>query len=139
MAEFSKDRYGVDVLKVEVPVNMKFVEGASVCTGPAAYTRDEAKKHFLAAATATNKPFIYLSAGVSNAEFTETLELVAESGVKYRGRAVRPRDMEGRDPRLRQAGRGGVPEVARDGRRREHLERQQGARAARRPWFRSME
>src|SRR6185295_7652270 len=30
MAEFSKDRYGVDVLKVEVPINMKFVEGSSV-------------------------------------------------------------------------------------------------------------
>jgi tagatose 1,6-diphosphate aldolase len=68
MSEFSKSRYGVDVLKVEVPVNMKFVEGASVCKGPSAYTRDEAKKHFLAAATATNKPFIYLSAGVSNEE-----------------------------------------------------------------------
>ena len=85
MAEFSKPRYGVDVLKVEVPVNMKFVEGASVCKGPAAYTRDEAKKLFLKAATATNKPFIYLSAGVSNEEFTETLALCAESGVKYSG------------------------------------------------------
>jgi tagatose 1,6-diphosphate aldolase len=85
MAEFSKSRYGVDVLKVEVPVNMKFVEGASVCTGPAAYTRDEAKKHFLAAAKATSKPFIYLSAGVSNDEFTETLQLIAESGVQYAG------------------------------------------------------
>ena len=30
MREFSKDRYGVDVLKVEVPVNMKFVEGDEV-------------------------------------------------------------------------------------------------------------
>src|SRR6186997_2487668 len=27
MAEFTKDRYGVDVMKVEVPVNLKFVEG----------------------------------------------------------------------------------------------------------------
>jgi tagatose 1,6-diphosphate aldolase len=34
---------------------------------------------------ATNKPYIYLSAGVSNAEFSETLELVGESGVKYNG------------------------------------------------------
>jgi tagatose 1,6-diphosphate aldolase len=85
MREFSKDRYGVDVLKVEVPVNMKFVEGASVCKGPAAYSRDEAKAHFLKAATATTKPFIYLSAGVSNEEFTETLALCAESGVKYAG------------------------------------------------------
>ena len=30
MAEFTKDRYGVDVMKVEVPINMKFVEGAEV-------------------------------------------------------------------------------------------------------------
>jgi tagatose 1,6-diphosphate aldolase len=64
---------------------MKFVEGASVCKGPAAYTRSEAKKLFLEAAKSTHKPFIYLSAGVSNEEFTETLALCAESGVKYSG------------------------------------------------------
>ena len=29
MAEFTKDRYGVDVMKVEVPINMKFVEGSA--------------------------------------------------------------------------------------------------------------
>ena len=33
MREFTKDRYGVDVLKVEVPVNMKFVEGSGVFGG----------------------------------------------------------------------------------------------------------
>ena len=32
MREFSKARYGVDVLKVEVPVNMKFVEGTKSST-----------------------------------------------------------------------------------------------------------
>lgn len=85
MAEFSGDRYGVDVLKLEVPINMSFVEGASVCKGPAAYTRDEAKALFLKSAEATRKPFIYLSAGVSNAEFNETLALAAESGVKFNG------------------------------------------------------
>ena len=31
------------------------------------------------------KPFIYLSAGVSNAEFSETLELAGETGVKFNG------------------------------------------------------
>ncbi len=35
MKEFSNDRYGVDVLKVEVPINMKYVEGAK------AYARTE--------------------------------------------------------------------------------------------------
>jgi tagatose 1,6-diphosphate aldolase len=85
MAEFSKDRYGVDVLKVEVPINMKFVEGAKAFAGERAYTRDEAKKLFLDAAKAATKPFIYLSAGVSNAEFTESLALASESGVRYAG------------------------------------------------------
>ncbi len=37
------------------------------------------------AAGVTTRPFIYLSAGVSNAEFTEALELAAESGVKFNG------------------------------------------------------
>jgi tagatose 1,6-diphosphate aldolase len=85
MAEFTKDRYGVDVLKVEVPINMKFVEGAKAFGGQAAYTRDQAKQLFLKSAKVVTKPFIYLSAGVSNAEFTESLALAAESGVRFAG------------------------------------------------------
>ncbi len=85
MKEFSKPRYGVDVLKLEVPINMKFVGGAAACKGEAAYTRDEAKAIFQRSAEATNLPYIYLSAGVSNPEFVETLHVVAESGVKYNG------------------------------------------------------
>lgn len=85
MREFSKDRYGVDVLKVEVPVNMKFVEGVKCFAGQKAYTKKEAIDLFHKGAGVANKPFIYLSAGVSNAEFSETLELAGESGVKFNG------------------------------------------------------
>jgi tagatose 1,6-diphosphate aldolase len=85
MREFTKDRYGVDVLKVEVPVNMKFVEGARSYGGQKAYTKKEAIELFHNAAGVATKPFIYLSAGVSNAEFSETLELAGESGVKFNG------------------------------------------------------
>jgi len=85
MKEFSKDRYGVDVLKVEVPVNMKFVEGAKVYAGQKAYSKQEAMDLFRQAAKVASKPFIYLSAGVSNAEFTEALEMAAEAGVKFNG------------------------------------------------------
>jgi tagatose 1,6-diphosphate aldolase len=85
MKEFNKDRYGVDVMKVEVPVNMKFVEGAKSFKGPAAYSKNEAMDLFRKAAAVATKPFIYLSAGVSNSEFTEALELAAESGVKFNG------------------------------------------------------
>jgi tagatose 1,6-diphosphate aldolase len=85
MAEFTKDRYGVDVMKVEVPVNMKYVEGARCYAGQKAYSKQEAMNHFREAARAATKPFIYLSAGVSNAEFTEGLETAAEAGVKFNG------------------------------------------------------
>jgi len=85
MREFTKDRYGVDVMKVEVPINMQFVEGARVARGPHAYSRPEAMDHFRASADVSTKPFIYLSAGVSNAEFTEVLELAAEAGTRFSG------------------------------------------------------
>jgi tagatose 1,6-diphosphate aldolase len=85
MREFTKDRYGVDVMKVEIPINMKFVEGTKSFKGEKAYTKAEAMTFFQAAAAVSTKPFIYLSAGVSNAEFTESLELAAESEVKFNG------------------------------------------------------
>jgi tagatose 1,6-diphosphate aldolase len=85
MEEFSKPRYGVDVLKVEVPVNMAFVAGSKANKGESAYTREEAKQHFRHAAECAKKPFIYLSAGVSNDVFVETLELAGETGVNFSG------------------------------------------------------
>jgi tagatose 1,6-diphosphate aldolase len=85
MEEFTKDRYGVDVMKVEVPVNMKFVEGAKAFAGQKAYTKQEAMDHFRRSADVATRPFIYLSAGVSNAEFTESLELAAEAGTRFSG------------------------------------------------------
>jgi tagatose 1,6-diphosphate aldolase len=85
MAEFGKAKYLVDVLKVEVPVQMEFVQGTKAFKGEAAYTRAEALHHFQDSAANTHKPFIYLSAGVSNAVFTETLELAVESGTNFNG------------------------------------------------------
>jgi tagatose 1,6-diphosphate aldolase len=85
MEEFTKDRYGVDVMKVEVPVNMKFVEGARAFGGQKAYSKQEAMDHFRRSAAVATRPFIYLSAGVSNAEFTESLELAAEAGTRFSG------------------------------------------------------
>ena len=85
MEEFSKLQYRVDVLKVEVPINADYVEGSSVYKGQKAYTRDEALKHFREAAAIAKKPFIYLSAGVGNAQFTESLKMATEAGTDYSG------------------------------------------------------
>jgi tagatose 1,6-diphosphate aldolase len=64
---------------------MKFVEGARAFGGQQAYTKQEAMDFFRRSAAVATKPFIYLSAGVSNAEFTESLELAAEAGTRFSG------------------------------------------------------
>jgi tagatose 1,6-diphosphate aldolase len=86
MKEFSKPEYNVDVLKVEVPVNMEYVEGSRANkSGKAAYTKKEAMDHFRRAADVASLPFIYLSAGVSDDVFRETLELAIEAGTNFAG------------------------------------------------------
>jgi len=73
------------VLKVEIPVNAEFVEGSAVFKGEKAYTRAEALQHFRNAAAVASKPFIYLSAGVGNAQFVESLHMAAEAGTDFSG------------------------------------------------------
>ena len=85
MQEFSKPQYRIDVLKVEVPINANYVEGSSVYKGQKAYSRQQALAHFRRAAEVATKPFIYLSAGVSNAQFVESLNMAAEAGTDYSG------------------------------------------------------
>jgi len=85
MVEFSKPQYLVDVLKVEIPINANFVEGSSVYKGQKAYSRQEALDHFRDAAEAAGKPFIYLSAGVGNAQFVEELKMASEARTGYNG------------------------------------------------------
>ena len=86
MREFSQPQYGVDVLKVEVPINIRYVEGSKANhDGQIAYSREEAKAHFRTAAAVSQLPFIYLSAGVSDEVFRETLELAAEAGTPFSG------------------------------------------------------
>jgi len=87
MREFSKGRYCVDVLKVGVPVTMAYVEGSSSSSGSGAFvhTRSEALELFRNAAAVTAKPFLFLSAGVSNRAFNEALELASEAGVHFCG------------------------------------------------------
>src|SRR5579862_5249033 len=85
MKEFSKPQYNVDVLKVEVPVNAEFVEGSSVYKGEKAYTRAEALTYYRQAAEVATKPFIYLSAGVGNKQFVESLNMAKEAGTDFSG------------------------------------------------------
>jgi tagatose 1,6-diphosphate aldolase len=82
MVEFSKPNYHVDVLKVEVPVNMDYVEGYG---SEVLYTREEALQYFKEQSEATDLPFIFLSAGVSAERFQETLVFAHEAGSQFNG------------------------------------------------------
>jgi tagatose 1,6-diphosphate aldolase len=83
MKEFSKPQYHVDVLKVEVPVNMNFVEGYT--EGETVYSQEEAAAYFKEQSEATDLPFIFLSAGVSAELFQETLKFAKKSGSSFNG------------------------------------------------------
>ena len=85
ITEFSKPEYRVDVLKVEIPVDLEFVEGTNAFKGIKAYSKVEALEQYKKAAAAAKTPFIYLSAGVSNAQFLESLELAAEAKTDFNG------------------------------------------------------
>lgn len=84
MKVFSDPAYAVDVLKMEVPVNMNFVEGYAK-DGEAVYTREEALQYFKEQSDATHLPFIFLSAGVSAGLFQETLRFAKEAGSQFNG------------------------------------------------------
>lgn len=86
METFSDPRYRVDVLKVEFPVSARFVEGTPV-TDPAlrAWSNAEALAWFQAADAVTKVPYIYLSAGVTTAEFEASLQLAAQARARFSG------------------------------------------------------
>lgn len=83
MKEFSKPQYGVDVLKIEVPVDMAYVTGYA--QGEVAYSEQEARDYFKAQDQATDLPYIYLSAGVSAELFQDTLRFAHEAGARFNG------------------------------------------------------
>ncbi len=84
MKEFSKPRYAVDVLKVEVPVNMKYVEGYA-SGNEYVHTKEQAAKYFKEQSESTPLPFIFLSAGVSADLFQETLRFAKFAGSTFNG------------------------------------------------------
>lgn len=86
MEEFSKDRYQVDILKVEIPINSAYLAGSKAWQGgESAYDHQAALDHFRATAAVARKPFLYLSGGVSDEVFRESLELAQEAAIPYCG------------------------------------------------------
>ena len=113
MEEFGKARYGVDVLKVEVPIVdgvRRRHQGLQGRPAPTPAPR-------LCSTSATplprrHKPFIYLSAGVSNPVFIETLELAGESGTNFNGVLCGRATWKDGIPIFANQGRAGLPRLA---------------------------
>ena len=119
-----KPQYGVDVLKVEVPVNMAFVKGARACKGESAYTREEAKEHFRKPRP-WRKEAVHLSVRRrEQRDFQRNAGTGRRSRREFLRRAVRPRHLERRHAHLRQAGPEGAGRLAQRPGREEHQERE---------------
>lgn len=84
MKEFSKPEYKVTVLKVEMPFNIKFVEGFNG-DNEVVYTQEEAKKLLKEQSDATDLPYIFLSAGVTSEEFIAEIKMAEEAGANFNG------------------------------------------------------
>jgi tagatose 1,6-diphosphate aldolase len=83
--EFSKPQYNVSVLKLEVPVNQKFVEGFTDEGVKPVYSKAEAAKYYKEESEATDLPFIFLSAGVSNELFLKELQFAKDAESTFNG------------------------------------------------------
>ncbi len=81
-AAFASPDLAIDVLKVEIPVDLDFVDGF----GESVMSRTEADEAFAAAAAAAGGiPLVYLSAGVSFDRFRASLAMARTAGVDYAG------------------------------------------------------
>ncbi|MBT2215995.1 tagatose 1,6-diphosphate aldolase [Virgibacillus dakarensis] len=86
MEEFSKDEYSIDVLKVEVPVSIFHIEGYEQYDNyQPVFSKDEAVEFYRTCSEKSSLPFIYLSGGVTNEQFIETLRFAKEAGAKFSG------------------------------------------------------
>ncbi|WP_308545043.1 tagatose 1,6-diphosphate aldolase [uncultured Sneathia sp.] len=84
MKEFSKGKYKVDVLKVEMPIDMNLVKEYSK-DGEYVYTEQDAIKFLKEQSDATDLPYIFLSGGVSMDIFEKSLSLAKKAKAKFNG------------------------------------------------------
>ncbi|MBC6362045.1 tagatose 1,6-diphosphate aldolase [Lactobacillus apis] len=84
MKEFSKPQYDVTVLKVEIPFNIKYVEGFNGSNN-VVYTQQEAKDLLKEQSEAIDLPYIFLSAGVTSEEFIAEIKMAEEAGADFNG------------------------------------------------------
>lgn len=84
--EFSQDRYAVDVLKVQLPVDPPHVAGTRANAGqPALFSRAEALDYLRAVSDAARRPLVFLSGGARDEVFLEGLALAGEAGARFAG------------------------------------------------------
>jgi tagatose 1,6-diphosphate aldolase len=60
-------------------------EGSTVFSGEAAYTMADALGFYREADRIAHRPYVYLSAGVSGAQFLESLRMAGEAGSQFSG------------------------------------------------------
>jgi tagatose 1,6-diphosphate aldolase len=86
MDEFSKEEYGVDLLKVEVPVSIFNIEGYDQFNNyNPIFSSEQAASYYKNCSDKSRIPFIYLSGGVTNEQFIDTLQFAKKAKSQFCG------------------------------------------------------
>ncbi|WP_434520237.1 tagatose 1,6-diphosphate aldolase [Pediococcus sp. M21F004] len=83
--ELTKSRYHIDMLQIEMPVNLQFVEGFAETDVTPVYSKREAAKLFKEASDTTTRPFLYKSGPESIETFKSAVKFAGQSGAKFAG------------------------------------------------------
>ncbi|PWF99993.1 tagatose 1,6-diphosphate aldolase [Levilactobacillus bambusae] len=84
-AEFTKPKYHMDVLKLEMPFNPDFVEGMTHSEATPVYTEAEVSDYLTQLGKIVTRPYIFLSGGVPTDTFMAQLKLAGEAHANFNG------------------------------------------------------
>jgi tagatose 1,6-diphosphate aldolase len=84
VAEFSRERYLVDVLKIELPLPLPAPVRREGAKSPL-WRRPEAERAFRELDAVASKPYIFLSGGLDMDQFVAALEMAGGAGAGYSG------------------------------------------------------
>lgn len=85
LKELTKQRYHIDILEIEIPLNFDFVEGFTAPDQPAVYSKREAAKLLKEASDTTTRPFVYQNGLDTMATFNQAVKFAGQSGAKFSG------------------------------------------------------
>lgn len=83
--ELTKERYHIDILQIETPINFAYTEGFAESNATVVYSQREAAKLLKEASDTTTRPFIFQTGDNSVETFQTAVKFAGKAGAKFSG------------------------------------------------------